>query len=865
MIEALFTRALDLPPAKRDELLAAACPDDDELRREVRKLLEAHEAMLAEGDEGDRFLERLDAERAAALIEPAEVTDLLERLQSALGTTYRVERELRGAGMSRVFAAEEHSLGRKVVVKVLPPELSSAISVERFRREITFAARLEHPHIVPLLIAGEAGELLYYTMPFVEGESLGARLAREGALPVREVVRLLREVADALAYAHRHGVVHRDIKPANVLLSDGHARVSDFGVAKALSTAAGAGPVGPVTAAGVALGTPNYMAPEQVAADPEADHRADVYALGVLAYEMIAGRPPFSGNSPQEVLAVHATRAPEPVARSRPNMSPELAALVMRCLEHHPADRPQSADEVLRQLESLGTDTGSTESSSSSARKLRRAAAYVGVPAALLAGYLAFSLLARQPLRRAEADPAARRSIAVLPFMNLSSDKENEYFSDGMTEELINALSKVSGLRVAARTSSFAFKGKSADVREIGRRLGVGTVLEGSVRKAGTKLRITVQLVDASDGYHVWSEEYDRELSDVFTVQNDIAQAIAGALEVRLAGDERASLVRPPTGDLGAYELFLKGRFATYQRTSAALAQAVRFFEQAVARDSSFAEAYAGLAEVNVILPFYTATRPAAAWAGARAAAERALALDSTLAGAHAALAYGKAIYEWDWAGAERGFRRAIALDPRYAIARIWHGLYLMGRGRMADGVREYQIAHQLEPLSLLFNTQVGVSLYLSRRYDEAATQLQQTLQLDPNSAIAHGWLGYVYLQMGMPDRAITEFERAEALNERRAQTVAGLVYAHSAAGNRRAAEQLLAELLERSRTEYVSPVILAIAYTGLGDRAHALRWLETAADVRDLFLMYMWMMPAFDPLRPDPRFTQVLNKLGVS
>jgi TolB-like protein/Tfp pilus assembly protein PilF len=790
--------------------------------------------------------------------------DLRDQLQRTLGTAYSIEREL-GGGMSCVFAAEERALGRKVVVKVLPPELSSAISVERFRREITVAARLEHPHIVPLLTAGEAGELLYYTMPFVEGESLRARLAREGALPVREVVRVLREVADALAYAHRHGVVHRDIKPANVLLSDGHARVTDFGVAKALSTAAGAGRVGPVTATGVALGTPSYMAPEQVAADPETDHRADVYALGVLAYEMLAGRPPFSGSSPQEVLAAQATRAPEPVARSRPNMSPELGALVMGCLEKHPADRPQSADEVLRQLEALWTDTGAAGGAGRRARRLGRVAAYVGVPAALLAGFVAFSLLARQPVSPADADPGGSKSIAVLPFMNLSADKENEYFSDGMTEELINALSKVSGLRVAARTSSFAFKGKSADVREIGRRLGVGAVLEGSVRKAGTKLRVTVQLVDASDGYHLWSEDYDRELSDVFTVQNDIAQAIASALKVRLVGDERAPLVRPPTRDLGAYELFLKGRFAVYQRTEAALAQAVRFFEQAVARDSSFAEAYAGLAEANVVLPFYSRTHPAVAWAGARAAAERALALDSTLVGAHAVLAYGKMLYDWDWEGAERGFRRAIALDPRYAIVHMWYGLYLAGRGRTPDALREFQIAHELEPLSILYSTEVGLGLYISRRYGEAAAQLQQTLQLDPNSAIAHGWLGYVYIQMGMPDRAIAELQRAAALNKRRAQTIAGLAYAHAAAGNRRAAERLLAELLERWRTEYVSSLVIAVAYAGLGDREQAVRWLENAASVHDPFLTYLSMIPAFDPLRADPRFSQVLKKLGLS
>jgi serine/threonine-protein kinase len=419
-------------------------------------------------------------------------TDLRDQLQRTLGSAYSIERELSGGGMARVFAAEERSLRRKVVVKVLPPELSGAISVERFRREIQLAAQLQHPHIVPLLSADEAGGVLYYTMPFVEGESLRTRVAREGELPVSDAVRILQDVARALAYAHRHGVVHRDVKPENVLLGEDGALVCDFGVAKALGDAAGRGPANALTATGVALGTPSYMAPEQVAADPNADHRADVYALGVLAYEMLTGEPPFRAASLQQVLAAHATQQPDPVTRRRPSVPPALAALIMHCLEKHPADRPQSADEVLRELQLVDPASRPRGAAAPRPRRTRRLAAYVGTSGVLIA-LTGYALVARQADSAAD-DGTAIKSVAVLPFANLSPDTENEYFADGMTEELINALTKVEGLRVPARSSAFAFKGKNLGARSIADSLGVSTVVEGSVRRAGTRLRVTAQL-----------------------------------------------------------------------------------------------------------------------------------------------------------------------------------------------------------------------------------------------------------------------------------------------------------------------------------------------------------------------------------
>ena len=458
--------------------------------------------------------------------------DLRDQLQHTLGASYTLERELGGGGMSRVFVAEDTALGRSVVVKVLPPEMASGVSIERFKREITFAARLQHPHIVPLLSAGEAGGLPYFTMPFVEGESLRARLVRGEEIPLKAAVHLLREVASALAYAHRKGVIHRDIKPENVLITEQHAMVTDFGVAKAISAATQADSDG-LTSVGVALGTPAYMAPEQVAGEPGTDHRADIYAFGVIAYELLAGRAPFAGRPAQALMAAHVLETPEAISNRRAGVPAELSALVMRCLEKSPDNRPQSAEDILRRLDD--------------------------VPAT----------------HREQKD--ARPSIAVLPMVNTSGDPENEHFSDGLTDELIGVFSKVDGITVTGRTSTFALKGKGLSVRAITDLLHVEHVLEGSVRRAGDRLKVRVQLVNA-DGSVIWSESYDRRLEDVFAVQEEIAQAVARALEVKLVA-ARGPLVRPATKDLTAYDLFLKGRYVRRGMAPDQMRLAIQYFE----------------------------------------------------------------------------------------------------------------------------------------------------------------------------------------------------------------------------------------------------------------------------------------------
>ncbi|HEX9055689.1 MAG TPA: protein kinase, partial [Gemmatimonadales bacterium] len=582
---------------------------------------------------------------------------MLNQLQASLADRYRIERELGRGGMATVFLARDLKHDRPVALKVLHPHLAQVLGPDRFLREIRLCARLQHPHILAVHDSGDADGQLWFTMPYVEGETLRSRLQRETQLPVNDALRITCEVADALHYAHQHGVIHRDIKPENILLSGGHAQLADFGIARALLPDSDER----LTESGISLGTPRYMSPEQAMAQRDVDARTDIYSLGCVLYELLTGEPPFTGPTPQAVLA---KRLSEPVPHLRTGRDVPLALerAVTRALARSPADRFSTAAEFAAALRSdrLADDVGATDTlvTPRPRRPIAKPVA-LGVALLLLAlgGYAAFRRLGTP-----RAAPLA--SAAVLPFADLSPEKDQQYFSDGLTEELITTLSQVPGLRVAARTSSFQFKGQNPDVHEVGRKLDVGAVLEGSVRKSGRRLRVSAQLIDAKDGYQLWSESYDRDLADVFAVQEDVARSIVAALRVRLAPAPAAALAVRPTGDLQAYDLYLKGRFAWNQRTGPSLQEAVRYLEQAVARDSTFARAWAALADAYLLVVPYAGGSPADTWRKAQAAAGKALALDSTSAEAYTSLAYGNTIYAWNWPAAEQNFRRAIAANP---------------------------------------------------------------------------------------------------------------------------------------------------------------------------------------------------------
>src|SRR5579862_7276219 len=587
------------------------------------------------------------------------VTDLRDQLQATLGDAYTIERELGGGGMARVFLAEETALGRKVVVKVLPPDLSAEISAERFRREARVAAGLQHPNVVPLLSTGGAAGLLYYTMPFVEGESLRERLVRERQLPVSEALRLTGEVADALACAHARGIVHRDVKPENVLLSGGHAMLTDFGIAKAVAQSRGE----TLTATGLSLGTPLYMAPEQASGERDVDGRADVYALGCVLYEMLAGEPPFGGPTAQAVVAKHLSAPFPQVRHSRPDVPPRIDDVLARATAKAPADRYATA---------AAFRSGLSESVVLS--EWRRFASLrttgVVVAASALVAWFAVSRL------RPRA-PSGVQSVAVLPFENTTHDSTQEYFSDGMTDEVSSALASASSIRVAARTSSYSFKGRHATPQEVGKRLGVATVVQGSVSRLGDRLHVTAELVGAQDGLSLWSQSFDRETKDVYAVQHEITAAIVGALRAQLRGGAPA-VRRHETANLAAHDLYLRGLYLGNTLNRESMFKALDYFHQALALDSTYALAWAGIAQTSGDLADSYIV-PDSAYPQAEAAAKRALSLDTTLAEPYAAAAFIEAAYRWKLADAKRDLDRAQVLNPSNAEAHVAESYYWLG------------------------------------------------------------------------------------------------------------------------------------------------------------------------------------------
>ncbi len=796
--------------------------------------------------------------------------DLLTQLQATLGEDYTVERELGGGGMSRVFVATDNALGRKVAIKVLLENLAATVSLDRFNREIMVVAALQHPHVVGILKAGESNGLPYYIMPFVEGESLRHRLQQTGAPSISESIQILRDVARAMSYAHQNGVVHRDIKPDNVLLSSGSAALTDFGVAKAVDTAqqqveerTDPG----LTRAGTSLGTPTYIAPEQAAGDANVDHRADIYAFGVMAYEMLAGTPPFHDRSPQALMAAHIAEPPRPLADRVSSIPPRLAELVMRCLAKDAADRPQSPAELVDNLESADVRTGSKESAPASVRSPpvgSRSLLIVGTAAALIlsAGYL-FTRPRPVPPNTSGAG-ALGNSLAVLPLVNVGGDSANAYFADGMTDELTSALSKVPGLRVASRTAAFRFKGSDAPVEEIGRALNVATLLEGTVRRGGSRIRVTASLVDASDGLALWSDTYEREVQDVFSMQDDLSRSIVTALRGHF-GESVATPSAQPRGteNIEAYDLYLRGRFFFEQRGEVSLLRSVEFFRQAVERDPEYAEPYAGMADAYALLPLYGDTRADSAFRLALESADRAIALDSTLAAAYASRG-GLLNALWRWNEAAADLRKASTLDPNYATAHQWYSDNRLINGHVEEAVAAAGRATALDPLSPVMGAVHALALGIAGRDDEAVTRGRRAVELGPSLVVARFLLGAVYAYVGRPDDAIAELERVVELDPDLPAVWGLLGYMHAVVGRQDRAREILSSI-DSVNLGNANAAAIARIHLGLGNIDQALSWLERAVDQRDTFFGSESMAShLFDPLRTDPRFERLARRVNL-
>ena len=781
------------------------------------------------------------------------MTDLREQLQAALGDEYEVERELGGGGMSHIFLAKERGLGRQVVVKLLPPDLAESVNADRFRREIQLAAPLRHPHILPVLTAREAGGLLFYTLPFVRGESLRERLQRDRQLPLEEALRLTREVADALACAHAAGIVHRDIKPENILLDDGHAVVTDFGIARAMEEASDK-----LTQTGVAIGTVVYMSPEQASASGDVDARSDIYSLGCVLFEMLVGEAPFTGPTAQVITARKLSQPTPSVRIARDTVPAPVERIVNKALAKIPADRYPSAEVFRAAIDRVMTSEAETAGS----RSLSRSPAAWLIAAAVVAvlGIAGAKLLGTG----AAPSASAIRSLAVLPLENLTGDSTQDFFVDGMTDALISSLSTVGSLRVTSRSSVMEYKASKQSLSEIARALSAQAIVQGSIRRSGDSVHLSVRLMAAAGDRPLWTHSFDARSGDVAALQGLAARGIADEIRAELSPEERTRLARSRPVDPAAHEAYLLGRHFLDARSLDELERARGYFEQAVARDSDFAPAYVGLAQYYDVLPFYRQIPPQQVFLRARAAARRALDLDPGLSEAHAVEAYIKAYYEWNWPAAEAEFKRALQLNPSDADVHHSYSRYLAATGRIDEALAEIRSAEALDPLSVLLKANTGMIHFFGGQYDDAIAQLRTVLALDSTFSTAWWGIGLAYEQKGDYANAIAALEKAASLSPGSANTRSSLGHAYAAAGRKRDALSALRTLQAAAREDYVSPYHFGIVYAGLGQADSAMSYIERASEERSTMIVYLSADPRLASLHDNLRFQALSRRLGL-
>ena len=731
---------------------------------------------------------------------------------------YTVERLIGQGGMATVYLAHDTKHDRKVAIKVLRPELAAAIGVDRFLAEIKTTAALRHPHILPLHDSCQDARCLYYVMPYVEGESLRDRLDREKQLPLDEALRITGEVADALQYAHGRGVIHRDIKPENILLEGGHALLADFGIARAVTAACKDSKT--LTQVGMAVGTPAYMSPEQAAADPDVDGRSDLYSLASVLYEMLVGEPPFTGATHEAILVQRFTQTPPHATAKRPSVPISLDRALVKALARVPGERFATVEQFAR---ALGNQPSTGE-----------------------------------PL-------ADDKSVAVLPFVCMSAGEDTEYFGDGIAEEIINALARLPGLRVAARASAFSFRGRGDDLRGIATELNVRTVLEGSFRRAGSRVRVTAQLIDVDNGFHIWSERYDRELTDIFAIQDEIATAIARKFEVTLAGGATAGLVQPGTTNLEAYELYLRGR-AFLHRRGASLAQAIGKFEEAIAIDAGYAPALAELAHALVLQAFWGQCEPAAVLERAHDAANQALRSDPQLGEAHAAAAIVAFAAHFDRNAAGAAWNRALALAPESsANLRVSRAMFDLGyaQGRFDDAVQAVAAAIEHDPLSSSGQAGLAVMRRSAGDIQGARAAARRAMELDPDSLYAYWAMLYALSGGDAVDEATAVAREGMAKLGRHPWLMMGTAVNLPGEADRTPVVARYEELVARAKTDYVQPAVLALMAACAGREDESEAWLRRAVDIRDS--MILAMIAQFRDLRPvlrRPGIQALLNEI---
>jgi len=680
-------------------------------------------------------------------------------------------------------------------------------------------AKLSHPNIVQIYDISIHDDIHFFSMEYVEGKTLDKVLREQGKLAVDEAARIIFQAAQGIEHAHENKILHRDIKPSNIIIDKrSNVKVMDFGLARMADEHS------KLTQSGTLLGTLDYMSPEQCRGE-ELDERTDIYSLGVVLYEMLTGRIPFEAPNEAALLNKIINEEPSNAIDVNPEIPSGLNNILSKTMAKDRSNRYKTTSEFLEEIERF--------------QRLPSLSSVIS-----------------------QKKPSS--SIVVLPFINMSADPEQEYFCDGLAEELINGLTQLRGLHVVARTSAFSFKGKEMDVREIGAKLNVSSVLEGSVRKAGSRIRVMAQLVDVANGYHLWSERFDREMDDVFAIQDEITQAIVEKLKIRLFGEEKNRLAKRMTVDLEAYDLYLKGRYFWGKMTEEGLEKAIDFFKQSVEKAPDYALAYVGLADSYGYHAFHGFSMSKENLPKMRKAILRALEIDDSLGEAHASLGL-MHIYDWNWKSAEEEFIRAIELNPGYAETYHWYAHLLIVLGRFDEGLRQMELARKLDPLSLLINRCVGITFSQARRYDQATEALRKTIELDPTFPFVHAFLGWTLLGQGMPEEAITELENEAKISGSEnavLKTSRGQIYVMM--GKMDEARQILNELLEQAQSEYIPQTFIAELYFMLGEEDEGFRRLDKAYEERDEYLIFAKIHPSFDTIRSGPRFIELLKKIGL-
>ncbi len=780
---------------------------------------------------------------------------------------YEIVEELGRGGMGKVYRVFDRKLEGDVALKLIRPEIAKdKKTVERFRNELKLARDITHKNVCRMYDLNEEKGALFITMEYISGGDLKRFIKRARQLTVGTALSIAKQICEGLSEAHSLGVIHRDLKPNNIMIDDnGNAKIMDFGIARSLKTKG-------ITGSGIMIGTPEYMSPEQVEGK-KVDQRSDIYSLGIILYEIVTGKVPFEGDTPFSIGMKHTGEIPDDPKLLNAQIPEEFNQLILKCLAKDREERYQSTEELLSELTTLEKSIPTPEKAVPSTTSITSKEITVSInlkklitPAIIAAALVVVVVAIWQLFLQKGTGPPVKRkpSVAVLPFEDLSPQKDQDYLCYGFAESIINALSQIKDLRIPAPNSSFSFKGKEHNLHEIGEKLDVRAVLRGSVQKAGDKVRITAQLISIEDESIIWSQPYDREINDLFAIQDEISLEIVDRLKVNLLGGEKESLIKRHTENLEAYELFLQGRFFWNKRTVDGFNMAMEYFEKAIDKDPEYALAHVGIADTYSMLNGYYQLSAEEAFPRAKEEALKALAFDDKLAEAHTSLAWIKMCYDWDWEGADKEFKLALEINPNYIYAHSWYGYYFIFFGQFDKARVEMERAYELDPLNIAINRSLGVLFTFSQDYEKAERALQKTVMMDPNYTSTYISLGELYLHQSRYDEALDMFQKALYLrggNDPLIRSWIGVCYANM--GKREEAKEVLNDLMELSNQRYINPTFIGHIYGELGQMDDTFKWIDRAYEERDFNLLFMKVTP-FDNVRSNPRYESMLKKMGL-